>query len=131
MISEPLPDLFTNALFDAIETHSIDLSFNRYACRVIQKFVLFAPADRVRRLLDTYSGIEGKIAKDQNANHIIQRVFENHSPVVYTLFVNAFVINSGVKDIIEDKYGCRVVQVCLERLVDHCTKLDISPSDKK
>lgn len=130
MISDASCDMFSSALYDAIEKHSLDLSFNRYACRVVQKFVSFASPEHVQRLLRMYSGHEGKIVKDQNANHIVQRVFEHHSPDVYSGFVNAFVANSGVKDVVEDKYGCRVVQVCLERLVSYCVQADSSQKDK-
>lgn len=107
------------------------MSYHRFACRVVQEFVRTASVNRTYRLLNTFAKEEGKITCDQNANHIIQRVLDRHNPEVYGSFIKALVISPGVKSIIENKYGCRVIQMCLERIVNYCSDVSISNSDKK
>jgi hypothetical protein len=59
------------------------------------------------------------LVTDQNANQIIQYIVEKASPQAYVVFFKNLIENSpdGVKSIAEDKYGCRVIQKCLERVV--------------
>lgn len=109
----------------------MELSFHRFACRVVQEFVRTASVNRTHHLLNTFADNEGRITCDQNANHIIQRVLDRHNPDVYASFIKALVVSPGVKTIIEDKYGCRVIQMCLERIVAYCSDVSISFSDKK
>lgn len=118
-------------MFDTIEKNSLELSFHRFACRVVQEFVRAASVYRTRRLLATFAHNEGRIARDQNANHIVQRVLDRHIPDVYAPFIKALVIEPGVKVIIEDKYGCRVIQMCLEKIVAFCSNVSILDSEKK
>jgi len=122
-------DVYVRLLFDAIEANCIELSFSRYACRVIQKLVEHAPEEYTHRLLKAYVGHEVQIAKDQNANHIVQRILEKCMPDVYSPFMKTIVEKYGLTPIIEDKYGCRIIQLCLERLVACCSSTSLVKPD--
>ena len=111
-------------LYRKIEENSVELLLNRFSCRVVQKFVDIVSKKRIARLLGYLVGKEEIIVTDQNANHVIQRILERTTPDIYEHFFKGLVksSNSGIRSICENKYGCRVVQKCLERVVDYYAK---------
>jgi hypothetical protein len=56
---------------------------------------------------------------------------ECHLPDIYAPFIVAMVKNPGVKAVIEDKYGCRVIQMCLEKVVEFCSSQSVGQLDKR
>ncbi len=72
MLSEPdVAPHVANALLQ----NALQLSCNRYACRVIQKMAMQLPVDRIQQLFSAYRGSEGDIVKNQHANHIREFVW--------------------------------------------------------
>lgn len=55
-------------------------------------------------------------------NHIIQFVVNHFHPEVYAAFMQSLIDSIGIQQIIENKYGCRVVQAALERVISECQK---------
>ncbi|KAI1715601.1 pumilio domain-containing protein 5 [Ditylenchus destructor] len=127
MISETPID----SILHSVEQNSLQLSFDRYACRVVQKYINFASVGQVQRLLnEKFAGYEAQIVQNINASHVIQAVLDKHVPNVYAPFIKACVASLPVKAALEDKFGCRVFQSCLERIVRHCSNPGIPRSDK-
>jgi len=129
--------------------NGLQLSLNRFSCRAIQKLVTRAPADSLQRLFDAYKGNEGVVAMDQNGNHIgrtslipallhthcfsyfsVQRIMEYNVPRVYAPFIRALADKPGILHLMMDKCGCRVVQMCLEKLVSYCSSTKVRDEDK-
>lgn len=122
---------FTDSLIGTIEQHSFELSFNRHGYRIVQKYVNFAPVELVQKLLNVnFAGHEAEMVQDINAHHIIQSVVEKHMPLIYAPFIKACIASLTVKSAIENKYGCRVFQFCLERLVDYSFNCELPNCDK-
>ena len=68
--------------------------------------------------------LEGNIlrcVKDQNGNHVIQKVIECLPPDQLEFIVGAF--NGQVMHLSTHPYGCRVVQ----RVLEHCTEEQYKP----
>jgi len=49
----------------------------------------------------------------------VQCILKSHPPEVYAAFVMAMAADGGVVDISKNKFGCRVIQSCLEQPVHH------------
>ena len=119
-------------LVELIENITPSLALNRYGCRVIQKLVQVAPSYRVERLLSThFIGQEFQLITDQNANRIVQRLIADFEPDVYLPFLRSLINAAGLKPVLENKYGCRVMQSALERAVQLCTANQQQQSNTK
>ncbi|KAF7632629.1 Serine/threonine protein phosphatase 2A regulatory subunit [Meloidogyne graminicola] len=76
---------------------------------------------RVKDLMTVrFSGIEFQLITDQNGNHIVQYIVNNLQPQIYLNFIESLDKSVGLKQVFENKYGCRVLQCALERVVLIC-----------
>lgn len=121
-------------LYRKLTGHVLPLSLQMYGCRVVQKSLeqisenhqMSSPehGDFSRRLRDTYQlalvkeldGNVVKCVKDQNGNHVIQKVIETVSPHNLQFIVEAF--EGQVYSLSTHPYGCRVIQ----RILEYCNE---------
>lgn len=117
----------------------VDLSMQMYACRVVQKVCTFchvSPPNHDDRNTDTLQALEHvlveqqaelvhelqpeivKIIKDQNGNHVVQKVIELVPRQHIGFIMDCF--RGQVSQLAAHTYGCRVVQ----RLLEHGTEED-------
>lgn len=61
-------------LGDKLVTHVLSLSLQMYGCRVIQKAIEVIDVDLQARLVRELGGNVIKLIKDQNGNHVIQKM---------------------------------------------------------
>ncbi|CAJ0575369.1 unnamed protein product, partial [Mesorhabditis spiculigera] len=104
-----------------------DLCFNRYACRVVQQIFDHFPPDTKAVLFNTILQREDvlRMTNDGNANHVIQKMIEDLPIAYWRNLLDIYLAGEGTFfNIIEDKFGCRIMQLA----VDH---LAIAYEDKK
>lgn len=53
-------------------------------------------------------------------NHIVQYIVNNLQPQVYLKFIESLNKSVGLKQVVENKYGCRVLQCALEKVILIC-----------
>jgi len=87
-----------------------------YGCRVIQKALEVIAPDQQSVLVKELEGHVLKCIKDQNGNHVIQKVIEQ-VPEIYTQFIVETFTNK-VYQLAIHPYGCRVIQRILEHHSD-------------
>lgn len=99
------------------------LCLNRYSCRVVQKAIEILPIDLKGILLVELHKVDiVRLAIDQNANHVIQKIMNS-----FPLHNWAFIVESmtsrkeNLFAVAENKYGCRVVQLAIE-ILSNCRK---------
>ena len=91
---------------------------NRYSCRVAQKMISIYPTSKVIELLSQIRGHEVELVTDMHASHVVQKIVTSQSATTFGFIVNALTSRERfLKEVILNKYGCRVVQMCLDRLV--------------
>uniref|UniRef100_A0A914LNL4 PUM-HD domain-containing protein n=1 Tax=Meloidogyne incognita TaxID=6306 RepID=A0A914LNL4_MELIC len=112
----------TSSLFiHGLEEIASTLALNRYGCRVLQKLVQTLPPHSVEDLMNVrFAGIEFQLITDQNGNHIVQYIVNNLQPQVYLKFIESLNKSVGLKQVVENKYGCRVLQCALEKVILIC-----------
>ena len=105
---------FRKQTIDLVALRGVELSFDRFACRVVQKVLdIFTPKE-LAPVLKSLQGSIVSMALDQSANHVLQRIVK--------LFPNKDLAFLGAElalamdDVICNKFGCRVVQYLLEKL---------------
>ncbi|CAJ0579850.1 unnamed protein product, partial [Mesorhabditis spiculigera] len=105
-------------IIGALAGHIRELCVNRYACRVVQVAFEVMPLEPRCAMLEELSRSNClHMAMDLNANHVVQKIME-----VFDLDRWAFIIEQLVNDCslffkcIESKYGCRVVQLAVDKL---------------
>lgn len=117
---------------DVIRGHILELSVQMYGTRVVQKAScttrttsdvrLTFPAQALEHVVpDVQRAImrelEGSVltcAKDQNANHVLQRSLERLDPPSNAFITDAFV--GEAFDLATNSFGCRVLQRAFENL---------------
>lgn len=85
--------------------------------------IAIADPPEVAQLLEHIRGHEIEMIMDIHASHVIQKVIMEQPPSIFGSIINR--ITSREKDfkkVILDKSGCRVVQMCLDRIVLMCQK---------
>ena len=116
-----------------MKRNCLDLLLQRHSCRFIQHYVDKLSKERLIGLLASLQGNELMVVMDQNANHVIQHIVSTSSPDVFYEFFIALLSNpnpkGGIETIANDKYGCRVIQKCLERIVEFCTGTEAKTID--
>ena len=114
-----------------MKRNCLDLLLQRHSCRFIQHYVDKVSKERLIVLLKSLQGNELMVVMDQNANHVIQHIVSTSSPDVFYEFFIALLSNpkGGIETIANDKYGCRVIQKCLERIVEFCTGTEAKTID--
>uniref|UniRef100_A0A1I8C0G0 PUM-HD domain-containing protein n=1 Tax=Meloidogyne hapla TaxID=6305 RepID=A0A1I8C0G0_MELHA len=111
----------SNQLIHSLEEIASTLALNRYGCRVLQKLVQMLPPHRVEDLMTVrFAGIEFQLITDQNGNHIVQYIVNNLQPQIYLKFIESLNESVGLKQVVENKYGCRVLQCALEKVILIC-----------
>ncbi|CAG9534387.1 unnamed protein product [Cercopithifilaria johnstoni] len=106
-----------------LETNLVTFSRGRYSCRVVQK--AFECFDVVKRLslLDKLDGSEKDLSLDQNANHVIQKIFLCVPFYGYSGIVNKYLASEDIlNEIVKDRYGCRIIQLSMEKLEEEVAK---------
>lgn len=106
-------------LADHMKGHVAFLSTQAYGCRVVQKaieHVLTEQQASIARELDTPSKHILKIIRDQNGNHVVQKMIERIAPEHIQFIIEAH--RGEVIKLAQHTYGCRVIQ----RILEHCTK---------
>ncbi|GMR37076.1 hypothetical protein PMAYCL1PPCAC_07271 [Pristionchus mayeri] len=99
-----------------------ELCMNRYSCRVIQKAIEHLPDDmKVPLLRELKSADLVMLTVDQNANHVIQKIFHSFDLYHWSFIITALLENTFFSAV-ENKYGCRVIQLAIELLSE--TKSD-------
>ncbi|GMT22004.1 hypothetical protein PFISCL1PPCAC_13301 [Pristionchus fissidentatus] len=103
----------------AISKSMFALCMNRYSCRVIQKAIEHLPDDMKVPLL---SELEHEdlvmLTVDQNANHVIQKIFNSFDLCHWSFIITALIREGSFFSVVENKYGCRVIQLAIELLSD-------------
>jgi len=104
----------------------LTLSLQMYGCRVVQKALEVISPEQQAQLVKELEGHVMKCIKDQNGNHVIQKVIEQ-VPAHFTQFIVDTFVNK-VFTLATHPYGCRVIQRILEH---HSDCLDSSYEDPK
>uniref|UniRef100_A0A1I7VX41 PUM-HD domain-containing protein n=1 Tax=Loa loa TaxID=7209 RepID=A0A1I7VX41_LOALO len=106
-----------------LETNMVIFSRGRYSCRVVQKaFECFDVANCLS-LVAKLDGSEKDLSLDQNGNHVIQKIFSCVPFYGYSNIVNKYVVSADVlSEVVKDRYGCRVIQLSIEKLEEEVAK---------
>uniref|UniRef100_A0AC34FA63 PUM-HD domain-containing protein n=1 Tax=Panagrolaimus sp. ES5 TaxID=591445 RepID=A0AC34FA63_9BILA len=97
-----------------------DMAFNRFSCRVIQKAVdAFTPV-MLEPMLQAFRGYVLSMGTDQSANHVLQKIIDIVPAKDYRFIVEEMCSSGNMDRMICNKFGCRVVQFCLEKLTKSC-----------
>jgi pumilio RNA-binding family len=108
---------YAHELFRSIFSEIVELSTNRFGCRVVQCLVDKCPTDMAFALVDAFQGHEVLMTVHSYASHVIQRIIQRHSPDVFAPLVDKFCEGTALFAVVQDKFGCRIVQKLLDRLV--------------
>lgn len=108
-------------LLDALKKIAVQLATNRYGCRVLQKAVMAFSSDEVSSMLTKeFAGHEFVLVTDKTANRVIQHIVSSIHPQHYIGFISALIKGIGLRQVVENKYGCWVMQSALEQAVNIC-----------
>ncbi|CAD5235147.1 unnamed protein product [Bursaphelenchus xylophilus] len=99
-----------------------ELSNGKCSSRVLQEAIQHMEPQLIKKFLTSMHGQEFKIATDQCGNHVIQKVFDTHDYAVFDRFTKRLAEPAILDVIVKSKYGCRVVQKCLETLANAITE---------
>ncbi|CAD5218623.1 unnamed protein product [Bursaphelenchus okinawaensis] len=99
-----------------------DLANGRCSSRVLQEAVEQMEPNLVKDFLFSLQGHEVDIARDQCGNHVIQKIFDCHHYSVFDDLTRRLSQVCVLDSIVKSKYGCRVIQKCLETLADAITE---------
>lgn len=101
-------------LVDQMHGYVVQLSLCTYGCRVVQRALECVPLSQ-KLLLSTE--LEPQVltcVKDQNANHVVQKLLERLPPEAVDFVPRAF--QGNVQALASHCYSCRVLQ----RVFEHC-----------
>ncbi|GMS91643.1 hypothetical protein PENTCL1PPCAC_13818, partial [Pristionchus entomophagus] len=102
---------------EAISRSMFPLCMNRYSCRVIQKAIEHLPDEMKVPLLDELHNEDlVMLTVDQNANHVIQKIFNSFDLCHWSFIIVALMKENSFFSVVENKYGCRVIQLAIELL---------------
>ncbi|KAL3994724.1 Pumilio-family RNA binding repeat protein [Acanthocheilonema viteae] len=106
-----------------LETNLVTFSRGRYSCRVVQKAFECFDVAKCLLLVDKLDGSEKDLSLDQNANHVIQKIFLCVPFYGYSGIINKYMTSTDVlNEIVENRYGCRVIQLSIEKLEEETAK---------
>jgi pumilio RNA-binding family len=109
-------------LVDQMQGHVLPLSLGTYGCRVVQKALEYTEHKDQMRLAEELRGDILSCVRDQNANHVIQKILERVSPTTNVDFIpQAF--RNNVYSLAAHCYSCRVLQ----RIFEHCEESQRRP----
>ncbi|KAK0416881.1 hypothetical protein QR680_012733 [Steinernema hermaphroditum] len=106
-----------NVIVRVMRGRMIRMCYNRYACRVVQQIIETAFPDIAVELMSETAGHEARLAVDQNANHVVQKFLHALEPHYFAPMMGSIARNpDDLRDVMKNKYGCRVIQLAFERL---------------
>jgi pumilio RNA-binding family len=98
-----------------MQDNILSLSLGTYGCRVVQKALEYTEAKEQLRIAEELKRDVLTCIRDQNANHVIQKILERVSPTTLVDFIpQAF--QNKVFNLAAHCYSCRVLQ----RIFEHC-----------
>ncbi|VDM53376.1 unnamed protein product [Angiostrongylus costaricensis] len=105
------------ALGRSLKGNVMNLALQMYGCRVIQKAM--ESIDESMQL-EILREMEGHCVKDQNGNHVVQKVIEKVKPERLQFIINTFTKNGSdtITQLSTHPYGCRVIQ----RVLEYCSE---------
>uniref|UniRef100_A0A915DPG4 PUM-HD domain-containing protein n=1 Tax=Ditylenchus dipsaci TaxID=166011 RepID=A0A915DPG4_9BILA len=100
----------------AIKGNVLKLALQMYGCRVLQTAFAFIDFDLQEGILKEMEGQILRCVKDQNGNHVVQKIIDSVEPQRWQFIIDAFVNSSPntVLTLSTHTYGCRVIQRALE-----------------
>uniref|UniRef100_A0A0R3RTG4 PUM-HD domain-containing protein n=1 Tax=Elaeophora elaphi TaxID=1147741 RepID=A0A0R3RTG4_9BILA len=120
---EAFPGIEQARIAEHVANKVVKMCSNRYGSRIMQRiFERFDFGYRVE-LLNKLSGSECFLAVDSCATHVMQKLFALFPPTKYSFVVIALTLSKeNFKQVVQNKYGCRVIQSALEELeISACT----------
>ncbi|KAM3719326.1 Pumilio domain-containing protein [Dirofilaria immitis] len=120
---EDAPDNDQKIICSLLETNLITFCRGRYSCRVVQKAFECFDVTNCLSLIGKLDGTEKDLSLDQNGNHVIQKIFSCVPFYGYNGIVSKYLASADVlNEVVKDKYGCRVIQLSIEKLEEEVTK---------
>lgn len=105
------------SIVNALSGHVLELASGRYSCRVVQRVLQLARPQLLGPLLQELHGFECKLAVEQSGSYVLQKVIDILEVEQFGFIVVAFLTPvDNLQKVVEDKYGCRVVQLLVHRL---------------
>ena len=105
--------------------HVVELSLHTYGCRVVQKALDFISAEATAELAAELEADVSLCIKDQNANHVLQKMVISVGRDVAAADGIAFIRNVFIGKVAElavHCYSCRVLQRVLENSTEEQTR---------
>jgi pumilio RNA-binding family len=107
---------FGQKMLHLLSVQAPDMAFNRFSCRVIQKAIDAFSADMLEPMLQAFRGYVLSMGTEQSANHVLQKIIDTVPAKDYRFVVEEMCSPGNMDKMICNKFGCRVVQFCLEKL---------------
>lgn len=94
------------------------MCMNRYSCRVVQKALEVLSIDLKCVLLYELRTADCiHLTIDQNANHVVQKIMNMFPVNMWHFIIDSFLVSDeAFFSVVENKYGCRVMQLAIEML---------------
>ena len=110
-----------NIIFEKFKKNIFDLSRHRYGCRVIQTLISVLSnskkdKEKIKYILKELTDLDGYLGDlftDKNGNHVIQQIINVLDIDDLTTIFDAILKN--ISNIIDDKYGSRIIQAFLNK----------------
>ncbi|VDN04302.1 unnamed protein product [Thelazia callipaeda] len=114
---EAFPGIEQARVAEHVASKVVKMCSSRYGSRIMQRiFERFDFGYRVE-LLSKLDGSECFLAVDSCATHVMQKLFALFPPTKYSFIVIALTLSKeNFKQVVQNKYGCRVIQSALEEL---------------
>lgn len=103
-------------MLNLLSVQAADMAFNRFSCRVIQKAIDAFSADMLDPMLQAFRGYVLSMGTEQSANHVLQKIIDTVPAKDYRFIIEEMCSSGNMDKMICNKFGCRVVQFCLEKL---------------
>uniref|UniRef100_A0A0N5A1J7 PUM-HD domain-containing protein n=1 Tax=Parastrongyloides trichosuri TaxID=131310 RepID=A0A0N5A1J7_PARTI len=103
-------------LLNAISGSVLVLALNQYGCRVIQKAIEFCDYDGNVIIFNEIKKDILKCTCNEHGNHVIQKMIPKLSKEYHRYIVDSILKNDNLLyEISLNQYGCRVIQVMIEK----------------
>ncbi|KAI6220297.1 Fem-3 mRNA-binding factor 2 [Aphelenchoides besseyi] len=103
------------------------LTVDKYGCRVVQTLLTRLPLELVHQLVDGMRGFVMEAAVNRHSVHVIHCICQNHTSWLLEKVMNEICEPRKLAFLAEDKFGCRLIQHCLEALSEEITKSYVPP----
>lgn len=105
-----------------MQGHVLSLSLGTYGCRVVQKALEYTEVKDQMRLAEELRPQILPCVRDQNANHVIQKILERVVPTSQIDFISE-AFRNNVYSLAAHCHSCRVLQ----RIFEHCEESQRRP----